>query len=47
MTLRRILGLIFEPGVKYYIDNKSETQNFFKDKPLNVHLQVGLRWNIQ
>lgn len=41
------LGAYFEPGVKYYIDNKSETQNFFKDKPLNVHLQVGLRWNIQ
>lgn len=41
------LGAYFEPGVKYYIDNKSEMQNFFKDKPLNVHLQVGLRWNIQ
>ncbi|UEA62108.1 PorT family protein [Hoylesella buccalis] len=41
------LGAYFEPGVKYYFDNKSETQNFFKDKPLNVHLQVGLRWNIQ
>lgn len=41
------LGAYFEPGVKYYIDNKSETQNFFKDKPLNVHLQVGLRWNVR
>lgn len=41
------LGAYVEPGVKYYIDNKSETKNFFKDKPLNMNLEVGVRWNLK
>lgn len=40
------LGLYAEPGVKYYFDNGSPLINFFKDKPLNLNLQVGLRLNI-
>lgn len=32
-----------EPGVKYYFDNGSLLCTFFKDKPLNFNLQVGLR----
>ena len=40
------LGLYAEPGVKYYFDNGSQMSNYFKDKPLNLHLQVGLRLNI-
>ena len=40
------LGLYAEPGVKYYFDNGSRVVNFFKDKPLNLNLQVGLRLNI-
>ena len=40
------LGLYVEPGVKYYFDNGSNVRNFFKDKPLNLNLQVGLRLNI-
>ena len=40
------LGLYAEPGVKYYFDNGSPVRNFFKDKPLNLNLQVGLRLNI-
>lgn len=40
------LGLYIEPGVKYYFDNGSNVRNFFKDKPLNLNLQVGLRLNI-
>lgn len=40
------LGLYAEPGVKYYFDNGSSVSNFFKDKPLNLNLQVGLRLNI-
>lgn len=40
------LGLYAEPGVKYYFDNGSQMSNFFKDKPLNLNLQVGLRLNI-
>lgn len=40
------LGLYAEPGVNYYFDNGSPLINFFKDKPLNLNLQVGLRLNI-
>lgn len=41
------LGLYVEPGLSYYPDNKSHIQNFFKDKPLSLSLQVGLRVNLQ
>lgn len=37
------VGLYAEPGVKYYIDNKSAVATIFKDKPLAFNLQVGLR----
>lgn len=41
------LGIYVEPGLKYYFDNGSRVQNFFKDKPTNFNLQVGLRWNLR
>ncbi len=41
------LGLYAEPGVRYYIDNNSSTDNIFKDKPCNFSLQVGLRFNVK
>lgn len=41
------LGLYVEPGLSYYPDNRSHIQNFFKDKPVNLSLQVGLRVNIK
>ena len=37
------VGLYAEPGVKYYIDNKSAVATIFKDKPWAFNLQVGLR----
>lgn len=40
------LGFYAEPGLKYYFDNGSKVQNFFKDKPLNFNLQLGLRLNL-
>ena len=40
------LGIYAEPGVKYYFDNGSRVQNFFKDKPTNFNLQLGLRLNL-
>lgn len=40
-----LLGLYVEPGLSYYPDNGSRLQNFFKDKPWNMSLQVGLRIN--
>lgn len=41
------IGLYVEPGLSYYPDNRSHIQNFFKDKPVNLSLQVGLRVNIK
>lgn len=41
------LGLYVEPGLSYYPDNNSHIQNFFKDKPVNLSLQFGLRVNMQ
>ncbi len=41
------LGLYVEPGLSYYPDNGSNLQNFFKDKPVNLSLQVGLRVNMK
>ncbi len=41
------IGLYVEPGLSYYPDNGSSIQNFFKDKPTNLSLQVGLRVNIR
>ena len=40
------ISLYAEPGIRYYFDNGSRLQNFFKDKPANFSLQVGLRLNL-
>jgi len=37
------VGVYVEPGVKYYIDNKSDVENVFKSRPCNFSLQVGVR----
>ena len=41
------LGVYVEPGIKYYFDNGSHVHNYFKYKPTNFNLQVGLRLNIK
>lgn len=41
------LGVYVEPGVSRYIDNNSSVENFFKDKPTNFSLNVGLRLSIR
>lgn len=40
------LGLYGEVGARWYPDNGSQVENYFKDKPLGVNLQVGLRLNV-
>lgn len=40
------IGIYAEPGVRHYFDNGSSVKNFFKDKPTNFNLQVGLRLNL-
>ena len=41
------IGLYVEPGVKYYIDNNSNVDNIFKEKPCQFNLQMGLKFNIK
>lgn len=41
------LGVYVEPGLTWYPDNGSSLQNYFKYKPLNFSLQLGLRLNLE
>ena len=38
------LSLYAQPGLRYYPDNGSRLQNIFKEKPLNIDLQFGIRF---
>ena len=38
------LGFYVEPGLNWYPDNGSNLRNYFKDKPLDFTLQLGLRY---
>jgi hypothetical protein len=38
------LGIYFEPGVQYYLDNKSEHNTLFNEKPLMLNARMGLRF---
>ena len=40
------IGLYVEPNVRHYFDNHSDIQNFFKDKPTNLGLQLGVQVSI-
>ena len=39
------IGLYAEPGIRYYFNNGSSISNFYKDKPTNFNLQLGLRFD--
>jgi len=41
------LGAYIEPGARYYFDNDSGIENFFKEKKLNFGLQMGIRFNVK
>jgi hypothetical protein len=36
-----------EPGIGYYFDNKSKVQTLYQDKPLNLNINVGVRFNLK
>ena len=42
-----MVGIYAEPGLSWYPDNGSRLHNYFKDKPLNFSLQLGLRLNMK
>ena len=41
------IGIYLEPTLRYYFNNGSTIENYFKDKPWNINLNVGLRFTIQ
>jgi len=46
LSLTHQLGLFVEPGVSYYIDNKSPVSNIYKERPVNFNLNLGVRFTI-
>ena len=40
------LSLYAEPGVCYYIDNHSSTDNIYKERPFNFNFNLGLRFTL-
>lgn len=42
-----LLGIYAEPGFRYYFDNGSKVQNFFKDQSACWTFQLGVRLNLQ
>lgn len=41
------LSIYAEPGLAYHFDNGSDVENIYKEKPLNLNVQVGLRWELR
>jgi hypothetical protein len=39
------VGLYAEPGIRHYFNNGNSISNFYKDKPTNFNLQLGLRFD--
>lgn len=40
-------GIYFEPTLRYYFNNGSDIENYFKDNPWNINLNAGLRLTLQ
>ena len=40
------VGVYAEPGIRHYFNNGSNLSNYFKDKPTDFNLQLGLRVNL-
>ena len=47
LDLAHGLGVYFEPTARYYLDNGSGLQNYYKDKPFNLNLNAGLRFTLR
>ena len=46
LQLSQGFGLYAEPTVRYYFNNGSDLENYFKDKPWNINLNAGLRFTL-
>ena len=46
-NVTRDFGIYVEPTARYYFNNGSTIENYFKDKPWNINLNAGLRLTIE
>lgn len=44
--LAKEVGVFFEPGVRYYFDDRSSLSNVYKERPFNFNAQIGIRYSI-
>ena len=47
LDLSQDFSIYVEPTARYYFDNGSDIENYFKDKPWNINLNAGLRLTLQ
>ena len=45
--LSKDFGIYVEPTLRYYFNNGSDVENYFKDKPWNINLNAGLRLTLE
>lgn len=46
LRLYKTIGLYVEPGVSYYVDNRSGVSTIYNDRPVNFNLTAGIRFGI-
>lgn len=46
-NVTRDFGIYVEPTMRYYFNNGSDIENYFKDKPWNINLNAGLRLTLE
>ncbi len=46
-NVTRDFGIYVEPTARYYFNNGSNVENYFKDKPWTINLNAGLRLTLQ
>lgn len=46
-NVTRDFGIYIEPTARYYFNNGSNVENYFKDKPWTINLNAGLRLTLQ
>lgn len=45
VNVNKTLGIYAEPVMNYYIDNKSDVLNYYKEKQLNFNIKLGFRYS--
>lgn len=46
LNITDMVGVYVEPGLSYYFDDGTDIKTIYKDKPLNLNLNFGLRFTI-